>query len=287
MSYYFETIRKGHLSFIFEFFYLYYDQIVYKTKQKSVIFDFIYSLNSVELYNEISKEEEGKIKENLNRVFFNYLIVVLGFCNIEETTTDIEFLREHISKIGQDLVHLADSETVRSNLKLLAPKFVQLESSHLNKELLEFIYQNHLYNFSEENLNLLFLSYYDTSYPTNGELLTLALSKNDESLSTNIKDNIDEFLRFYIPKHDILSDNQESVIIVINEADDVLKHDYINKWRGRIERLQEVRGSIDYNTLAIEDKIEWNEFNILEYYSENNSNLDEILVQVDKVHIIV
>lgn len=238
--------------------------------------------------NELNKEissavrwilDEDRISEESRR---QYILATL--CGVDEDGL-LEYNRggELVNYINQCDDFLAISNPNISKIidrfQVLEIKFASINFESANKELLQAVYSNHMYELTQEMIYY-YLEYmyripFSVKYST--QRLTLILSE-EQPLMEYVKDNLDAFIRMQIDEDDILEEAEDTVIYVLNEEniDRQTKINYIKLLKTKLSGLMDVVDNEFWEFLLPNNVVDDSK-NIFDYFFFSGNGLDDKL----------
>lgn len=172
-------------------------------------------------------------------------------------------------------------------------KFRKLNFEKSNKQLLDRIYQENLYELNFYMLCQVLKHIYviPESDDFKHRSLTLIISKSEEPLNKYIRDNLEEYVNLLIDHCDgTVTDSEEAALLILNDeaVGSTIKTTYLKNLITKVTSIELVRDKSFWMNLLEYDKILPTAHNILEYYKNSVGGLDLSLIRfinLQKLHI--
>lgn len=247
---------------------------------------FIDNLNSIwpNLFEEmIEKSNYSKqLKTQLALYYLNYSdendleVINSNNCLTSYISNDADFLN----------VQSPDSSKLITAFSCINVSFNVINFSNAHKELLQKVYENHLFSLNY-NLIVGFLKekyYFNTT--TNEDFrhknYSLIMSKKDESLYKYVNKNIQDYLEVVLDNCEgKISDNEVAVLDLLNNSIITFetKVQYLKFLRTSIESIEGVHDYELWPVIIKNQLVACNDQNILAYYFNSGNGLDTDLVE--------
>lgn len=201
---------------------------------------------------------EMMVEINLDNCLLNYISDTTDFLDIENP----------------------DVENIIRNLEMLNVKFVGINPQQADTELLKQVYIHDMYVLNLQNIKMWLQLYYMISIisETEGKILSIVFSKEEEPLSCYVKENLDEYLEI-IANEDIPNcDDEDVVLYVLNEEVGIEhKKSYVERMTYELSELDKI-DSVELRVAIVKmRKIIFSLDNLLSYYRDKG--LDSVLIE--------
>lgn len=190
-------------------------------------------------------------------------------------------LAEYINQC-EDFLDIDDPDTQKltESFKLLGVKFALIDWKKANKELLQEVYSNNMYQLTQEMIHYFLENMYqvteDKKYRS--ENLTLILSQ-EQPLAEYVKENLGKYITMQLEAGEMLDDDEDTALYVLNEEnlDRQTKTSYISILITKLSDLSAVTDKELWPNL-IRDNIVDSSKNIFDYFYLSGNEMDDELV---------
>ena len=257
-------------------------------------FDFLYQ------YLEIGQNTDVYIRELANR-WIEFASVILEnqkytedqiqkfcVCFVKFLSTDIlteinldKCLSNYISNNEGFLeIENPDIEKIVNNFETLEIKFISIDIVKSDKELLKQVYIHDMYVLNMKNIKMWLHLYYniDLSPELERKTLSIILSKDEESLSCYVKENLGEYLDVIAAQNILNTDDESIVFYVLNEDVEIeAKKKYVERLTYQLSELDKI-DSVEMRAEVVKmNKVTFSLNNLLSYFRDNG--LDSALIE--------
>lgn len=208
--------------------------------------------------------------------------------NIPEILTE-ENLKESIveyiiERVGSD-VWFELNDNVKKSLKLLEIEFSKISDVENNIELLEFVYENNLYELNDKMIKCIFIykGFESTDFEQNA--LSLILKSNKlEKLKIYVLENKEQFIRKCFVNTNGMGNNIDDLIVCLNtwDIEYELKNIIVSKIHGRIDDISKITDTTIYSSILENDKMEISWENIYKIYCAKEQITEELIKYIQK-----
>ena len=189
-----------------------------------------------------------------------------------------------IENIGTDICNELNDK-VKESLKLLQIKFSEITGSEIEMNLLEYIYENELYEINEEMLRNIFVyaGFKSTDYEQRSLSLILHSDKL-ERLKLYILNNKKQFIKKCFVNTNGIGNDINDIIYCINnwEIDYELKNMLVNKIYGKLDDISKVKDTAVYSSFLINDKMEISWENVYKVYCVTENFTEELIKYIEE-----
>lgn len=179
-------------------------------------------------------------------------------------------------------VHEIDGDLLKNRLKFLDIQFRDINFETANSELLQYVYDNNMYQINVEMIQKMLTYRYDIKDEDNllSKGLSIILSKGEEPLSNYIKNNIDVYLSVLLAETQETDDIEEVVLYVLNSSDITEENlrAYIVSMKAPIPYLKKVKDTEWWSELLNQNKVQKTIDNLCDYYLLSGNELDDSLL---------
>lgn len=239
--------------------------------------------------NEFNKEwsnavcwiiEDEDISEESRRKYILATLYVADKKALAEYNSEGE-LTEYINQSEDFLaIENPNNQKLIDSFKLLGVKFAWIDWEKANRQLLQEVYFNNMYQLTQEMIHLFLEHMYQITpsekYRTQN--LTLVLSLN-QPLAEYVKENLEKYIIMQIKAGDMLDDDEDTALYILNEdsLDRQTKINYINLLTTKLSELSAVTDKELWTNL-IRDNIVDDSKNILDYFYLSGNEMDDKLI---------
>lgn len=166
-------------------------------------------------------------------------------------------------------VHEIDGDLLKNKLKFLDIKFRDINFETANSRLLQYVYDNNMYQINAKMIQKMITYRYDIKDEDNllSKGLSIILSKAEEPLCNYIKNNINVYLSMLLAETRETDDIEEVVLYVLNNSDIALEKQsaYISSMINPIPHLNKVDVGW-WDALLDQNKVQKTIDNLCDYY---------------------
>lgn len=162
-------------------------------------------------------------------------------------------------------------------------KFTKINYDEANKELFDAVYINHLYELNYELIELFLEKKYFLPRNDNYKYknYTLIRSDKEQYLFINIHENIESYFKILLKHCDgNIFDDEPAALELLNDSridyDDKIK--YLEYFQTKISRIELISDKSLWGLVLKQELVHYNEKNILDYYFNNDKQIDFALV---------
>lgn len=254
------------------------------TEKRVNIARFIDSLNSVwpnlfEEMIEISNYSE-QLKTQLALYYLNYS----GENDLEVVNAN-NYLTSYVSNNADFLnVQNPDSSKLITAFSLINVSFNVINFSNAHEELLQKVYENHLFSMNYDLIVGFLKEKYDftTTEDLRHKNYSLVMSKKDESLFKYVNENIQDYLEVVLDNcEEKISDNEVAALDLLNNSIITFetKVQYLKFLRTSMESIEDVHDYELWPVMIKNQLVAYNDQNILAYYFNSGNGLDTELIE--------
>lgn len=237
------------------------------SRKKEIIYDiFNYGIQN-------GQDEDGLVELLLN------IPELLTEQNLKNSL--VEYI---IERVGSD-VWFELNENVKKSLKLLEIEFSEISDVENNIDLLEFIYENNLYELNEEMIKSIFIYLGFKATDFEQSALSLILKSNKlEKLNLYVSKNKEQFIKKCFVNTNGIGNNIDDLIDCINtwEVDYELKNILVSKIYGKIDDISKVKDITIYPSILENDKMEISWENVYKIYCATEELTEELIKYIEK-----
>ncbi len=219
---------------------------------KNKIYDF-----SVQLVSRLGFDDLNII--NLNGCLTEYISSNKNFLDIKNP--EIDLIIENIDKLGV--------------------KFLSIDESISNAELLDSVYKDDLYILNLANMYLFISRYYHVNIndENKGSIISIIEKQKTQSLCKYVRNNISDVIAQLLEQEYPITDDEDTSVHILNlqEIDMELRKKYIEKLQSEISILNQIGEVALREKLIEQSKVKYSLDNIVTYYSDISA-INTILV---------
>lgn len=177
------------------------------------------------------------------------------------------------------------NEKVKESFILLEIEFSGICDVENNYELLEFIYNNNLYELNSEMIKSIFVHVGFKSSDFEQKCLSLILKSSElEKLKLYVLENKEEFIRKCFIKTNGIGNSTNDLIECLNtwEISYEVKNLIVNKIYEKIDDVSKVKDTTIYSSILCNEKMEVSWENIYNVYCVNEQLTEELIKYIEK-----
>lgn len=219
-----------------------------------------YQIKSYSIYTLCQSNENTIDKVNINNCLLEYISNSSDYLKIDNPDVSM-LLKEFI---------------------YLKIRFKSIDSIGINRELLDGVYTNSLYEINLHNINLMLQEFYKVTdeEKLKSQNTTLIYIDPNSPLFKYICDNINQYIRTITSSNSLLNDEEDVVLFVLNNKDleEELKVNYIELLETKITDISQIENIELWVSILENNLMEYNEDNIYNYYLFNQEELSDTLI---------
>ncbi|MCM1286881.1 MAG: hypothetical protein NC240_01125 [Clostridium sp.] len=224
---------------------------------------------------------EDVLSQNQIHDFSVQLVSILEFNDLDIINI-AGCLTEYISGNKNFLdIKNPEVDSIIENIDKLGVKFLSIDESVSNAELLERVYKGNLYVLDLENIHLFISRYYHININDEniGSILSIIEKQKTQSLCKYVRNNISDVIAQLLEQEYPITDDEDISIYILNlqEIDIELRKKYIEKLQGKISILSQIEEMVLREKLIEQSKAKYSLDNIVTYYSDISA-INTILV---------
>ncbi|WP_214686087.1 MULTISPECIES: hypothetical protein [unclassified Exiguobacterium] len=181
------------------------------------------------------------------------------------------YLRDYVSSCGDFLdIENSYSDNLLKNLVHIKVKFSNIIFESANVELLDWVYDNQLYELNLDLISRFLIGKYD--FQDNSDLkcknYSLVISNKYESLYHYIQQNIQRYMEVLLSNCDEIKDDEDAVIELLNnaEVEAESKSKYIKLLSTSIDKIERIHDTNLWPIIISRKVVMYSTENLLEYY---------------------
>ncbi|MCG1010920.1 hypothetical protein J4760_12900 [Salinicoccus sp. ID82-1] len=247
---------------------------------------FINNLNSVwpNLFEEMI--ETSNYSEQLKTQLALYYLNYSDENDLEVVNTN-NYLTSYVSNNADFLnVQSPDSSKLITAFSCINISFNVINFSNAHEELLQKVYENHLFSLNYDLIVGFLKEKYDFTTTTPEDFrhknYSLIMSKKEESLFKYVNENIQDYLEVVLDNcEEKISDNEVAALDLLNNSIITFgtKVQYLKFLRTSMESIEEVHDYELWPVMIKNQLVAYNDQNILAYYFNSGNGLDTELIE--------
>jgi len=213
------------------------------------------------------------LSDDLLKLFSYYTLEYDAADTLEAVNID-GCLRTYISNDPHFLISDdVDTAKVGGALSKLQVSFTKIDSSDVNEQLFDYVYQNNLYDINKSNIMLMLTHKCDIqdAQIVLPALFTFFFLHQEYALSEYILEHREQSLSVYLDMYDgIIIDNSEAITEIMNseDIDSAQKEAYVERLGTSVEMLEKIVNPDDQKLVIAHKKVEYSSDNIMEFFKK-------------------